>query len=488
MAGMATIGRSGDARVDGLLSGYVWDTRSLTFSDPDRALDYGAGYPSSLAGFSRVTAATLGAARAILDADTDADAGRAAQAGFSVEGLTGLSIRSLAGGSGAGDIRLGNASSVPTALAYMPGAGAGGDVWFGASGRAPSTGNYDHVTVLHELGHSLGLKHAHEARGSFGAVPLALDSLEYTVMTYRAWAGGPATGYHIGTWDAPQTYMMLDIAALQQMYGADYTVNAGNTVYRWTPDSGRTLVNGGIGLDPGGDRIFATIWDGGGRDTYDLSAYDTGVRVNLTPGAASVFSDDQLAHLGGGPNSGHARGNVFNALQHDGNARSLIENATGGAGDDALTGNGVGNTLTGNAGADRLLGGLGSDRLIGGAGADSLSGGKHADVFAFRVSADSRPDAPDRLIADDQAPAFEAPGAAPGDLVDLAGIDADTSDARDQAFVFGGTGRGHLWLRDVRDVTHVYGNTDGDAAPEFELAIVDGATRAGDYTSADFLL
>ena len=32
--------------------------------------------------------------------------------------------------------------------------------------------------------------------------------------------------------------MMLDIAALQELYGADFAVNAGDTVYRWKPGSG----------------------------------------------------------------------------------------------------------------------------------------------------------------------------------------------------------------------------------------------------------
>ena len=50
----------------------------------------------------------------------------------------------------------------------------------------------------------------------------------------------------------------------------------------------------------------------------------------------SVFSQGQLADLGGGPNGGMARGNIFNALMHDDDPRSLIEIAIGGAGRDAL--------------------------------------------------------------------------------------------------------------------------------------------------------
>jgi serralysin len=69
------------------------------------------------------------------------------------------------------------------------------------------------------------------------------------------------------TWGYAQSLMMYDIAALQHLYGADYTTNAGNTVYRWNPSTGQESINGiGQGA-PGGNRIFMTIWDGGGSDT-----------------------------------------------------------------------------------------------------------------------------------------------------------------------------------------------------------------------------
>ena len=36
------------------------------------------------------------------------------------------------------------------------------------------------------------------------------------------------------TWDDSKTYMQYDIAALQELYGADFTMNGGNTVYTWS--------------------------------------------------------------------------------------------------------------------------------------------------------------------------------------------------------------------------------------------------------------
>src|SRR5690606_38914874 len=150
-----------------------------------------------------------------------------------------------------------------------------------------------------------------------------VDSMEYSIMTYRAYIGAPVSGgYGNEEYGYAQTYMMLDIAALQRMYGADFSTNSGKTVYKWKPGSGDTYVNGKVGIDAasGADanRIFATIWDGGGTDTYDLTAYSSGVRIDLRPGKHSVFSDAQLAFLGGGPNDGFARGNIFNALLYKG--------------------------------------------------------------------------------------------------------------------------------------------------------------------------
>lgn len=83
----------------------------------------------------------------------------------------------------------------------------------------------------------------------------------------------------------PQTFMMGDIRALQQMYGADFSTNSTATTYTWSRNTGEAYVNGELSLDPGANRIFMTIWDGGGYDTYDLSNYTTDLQIDLTPAA-----------------------------------------------------------------------------------------------------------------------------------------------------------------------------------------------------------
>ncbi|MBB1247927.1 M10 family metallopeptidase [Rhizobium sp. G21] len=370
--GATSVGGTGRNIIDGVLSGYKWKGDALFYAFPDKASDYSYGGEKNH-GFGAVEQNIRSAARYTLD---QSYAGKAND-GFSVEGFTKLRIAE--GSDAKSDIRYADSTSAnPTAYAYYPSNhSSGGDVWFGDNfdyGNA-RMGNYAYLTVIHETGHALGLKHPHEASNGFGQMARGLDSLEYSVMSYRSYTGASTTaGYTNDVWDYPQSFMMADIAALQHLYGADYSTNGGDTVYRWRPDSGATIVNGDAAFKPGANRIFATIWDGGGVDTYDLRAYKNDVTIDLRPGEESRFSRSQSAHLDFDNPSRLAKGNIYNALLHEKDERSLIENAKGGAGDDVLRG---------NQGENRLWGGDGGDRLMGGGDQDVLVGGGGADVFVF---------------------------------------------------------------------------------------------------------
>ena len=388
---------TGDARIDGILSGVKWSGSFITYADTDSPADYQAGYFSDgdgdgisaqNEGFSQFTAAQMIAMHSALNQAVYTQL--AGAAGLSVEGFTNLGLDYNGAGSNTATIRGANSSDPGTAYAYYPNNSIyGGDTFFGNAYDAtiytlknPVAGNYAWHTMYHELGHSLGLKHGQETGGpSNVALPYAWDSIEFSVMTYRSYVGAPLTGYSYEQWGAPQSFMMLDILALQTMYGADYTVNSGNTTYTWSPTTGETYIDGALAIDPGGNRIFATIWDGGGVDTYDLSNYATNLTLDLNPGGYSVFSTAQLAYLGNNGSNVYARGNIFNALLFGGNSASMIENATGGSGNDTITGNYLGNVLSGNAGADSINGAAGSDTIYGGDGNDILDGDTGADTI-----------------------------------------------------------------------------------------------------------
>jgi Ca2+-binding RTX toxin-like protein len=138
------------------------------------------------------------------------------------------------------------------------------------------------------------------------------------------------------------------------------------------------FVNGVGQGTPGGNRIFLTVWDGGGQDTYDFSNYTTDLTINLQPGEWSTTSSAQLAYLGDGH---YARGNIANALLYEDNTASLIENAIGGSGSDMMIGNSTANRLEGHTGDDTLRGEAGNDTLRGGAGNDILDGGADDDIL-----------------------------------------------------------------------------------------------------------
>lgn len=367
MPAIRTVTASGDPLIDGLLMDRAWDVDQLTFSFPEKGDDYGDNYAANEnLTFSPFSDAQQDAARYALDL---------------IASYTPLKFQEITETDrDHGDIRYAMSKKPPTGWAYPPQErDAGGDIWFNKSSYdAPDLGSFALRGFLHETGHALGLKHGHEADYGFDALPAAYDSNAYSVMTYSTHIGDDEPGNSTPHGSHPQTFMMLDIAALQYLYGANFSHNAGNTTYEWSATTGEMFIDGVGQGKPVQNKILLTIWDGGGEDTYDFTNYTNGLTVDLGPGDWSTTSQTQLALLGGVQT---APGNIANALLYEGDTRSLIENAKGGSGSDIIRGNQAWNELWGNDGSDKLYGEDGRDTLWGGDGVDELHGGAMRDYL-----------------------------------------------------------------------------------------------------------
>ena len=175
----------------------------------------------------------------------------------------------------------------PGGIGYYPGiVQRGGDAWFNVDQprfNNVQVGDSAYYVVLHELGHTVGLKHGHandRPGPTMDLLPDDVDSFEFSVMTYHHYIGAPDVPVAGDTPNGsfPQSLMMYDIAAIQYMYGANFNYNSGNTVYTFSPTTGEMFVNGVGQGTPEDNHIFRTIWDGNGVDTYDLSNYTTDLR------------------------------------------------------------------------------------------------------------------------------------------------------------------------------------------------------------------
>jgi len=207
--------------------------------------------------------------------------------------------------------------------AYEPDVGnLGNDVFIDITDgiRLPlaGSGTHDLNLFLHETLHAFGLKHP-----GYGYLPIiseAETSLTFTVME-KSYA---LDEIKIG---------ILDIAALQYLYGVNKNTRAGDDVYTIS------------------EVATNFIWDGNGTDTIDASILSKEATIYLSPGYHGFVGSS-------------ANSLITTAGQVTVNFGTKIENLIGSIFSDKLYGNDLNNVITGGSGGDIIDGDSGIDQAV----------------------------------------------------------------------------------------------------------------------------
>lgn len=338
--------------LDQLIYGESWSGTTITYAFPTSSAGiYGT---QELSGFVALNATQQAAAERALQTWDDL-----------------IAPDMLRTTSSSSNIEFGTSSTgVSFAHAYQPSVGS---IWFSRNYPEllnPQIGQHSFLTYMHEIGHALGLEHMGIYNGSGSWTPSSYeDSGVYSVMSYFGpnmnsgegqvawadWVGSDGKTY------APQTPMLNDVLAIQTIYGAETTTRTGDTTYGFGSNiTGSMASIFDFSLNP---NPILTIYDSSGIDTLNLNGWSTSSTINLIPGSYSSCNSMTL--------------NIAIAYS------CSIENAVGGSGSDAITGNLLANMLDGGLGDDNIFGGGGDDVLIASAGNDVLDGGDGNDSLVF---------------------------------------------------------------------------------------------------------
>jgi len=197
---VSPVSQTGITNIDALLLGTRWGSSTITYSFPG----YGATWATSTTtGYGPTTGtrepwspsfaplSTPGAG------DDQVYFASALQKWANVANLNFILVADTA--SNVGDIRAAYSyqadKSGYQAWAYYPWASStAGDLWININGTSAAEtwtpGSFSYMTILHELGHALGLKHDFEAGGTVSTVlSSTLDTRSFTLMSYAAQAG-----------------------------------------------------------------------------------------------------------------------------------------------------------------------------------------------------------------------------------------------------------------------------------------------------------
>jgi hypothetical protein len=258
-----------------------------------------------------------------------------------------------------------------------------------ASDTSLNSNSYGFHTLMHEIGHSIGLSHPHQKYEN-GAVTqltsnyMALTNIGFDKLGFRINSAFDMNKeyFSIMSYDDQQiaglpdtfaqTPMILDVIALQGAYGE----GTGST------SSGSDVIMPGAS---GVVNAYRTYFDTGGWDTIQLINYASGAFLNMGTtisgaphlvGVSMSIADKSLMANGGDPVSLRWFYGEY-------------ESASGSSASDYIIGNALNNAIDGGDGNDTLFGGDGNDVISGGYGFDFMDGGSGNDTVSFAFFVDS---------------------------------------------------------------------------------------------------
>jgi len=209
-------------------------------------------------------------------------------------------------------------------------------------------GSWGFSMLLHEIGHTLGLKHPHSGSPTISDVdlPNGLDNDWATFMSYKDEFASQSTKWN------PVTPMVLDVLTLQYLYGFNTEHNAGDTEF--------TLVR---------YEDYYTYWDPSGDDVVDATEALEGWNVYL-PYLQISTEQSTMSGLAVPVSQDTDSFDTFAPtdlvwLLGD------IEDAIGSNFDDGLFGNALDNYIWGGDGNDYIRGNAGNDYIDGEGGTDT---------------------------------------------------------------------------------------------------------------------